>query len=177
MADLGTIGTARLRLEPLVAEHAAALFEGLQHGAIYEFIDDEKPLTREALSQRYRRLAMRRSPDGKELWLNWAVWSLQASCYVGYVQATVQPDKNKAYIAYVLFPPRWNRGYGFEAVEGMISYLRQQYEIQELVARVDHRNRRSIALLCKLGFAGVKANTRVDATGEPATDKIFRLTW
>jgi RimJ/RimL family protein N-acetyltransferase len=128
-----------------------ALFVGLQHEALYEFISDRPPESVAALVERCRRLAARMSPDGRESWLNWALWSLPADSYVGYVQATVHAD-HSAHVAHVLFREAWGHGYAREAVAALIEHLRDDWRVTTIRATVDTRNRRSIALLEALGF-------------------------
>ena len=62
--------TSRLRQEPLRKEHAALVLDPLQDLLIYRFIPDDPP-TADALQKRYAFLEGARSPDGRELWLNW----------------------------------------------------------------------------------------------------------
>ena len=149
--SLKTLHTPRLRMEPLEESHAGALFEGLRHEALYEFISERAPESVEALRERYRRLATRESADGCQSWLNWALWSLPADRYVGFVQATVHRD-HSADIAYVLFHDAWGHGYAREAVAALILHLREDWDARHVRASVDTRNRRSIALLESLGF-------------------------
>jgi [ribosomal protein S5]-alanine N-acetyltransferase len=141
----------RLCLEPLEPYHAKLLFDGLQSASIYDFIEDVPPQSVESLRERYMMLAHRQSPDGTEIWLNWAVWSLVEKCYVGYVQATIPVD-NRAILAYVFFPNFWGKGYAREAVTCMINYLVETYQNLDFIAYVDVQNHRSIALLHNLGF-------------------------
>ena len=91
MPEAKTLHTQRLRIEPLEASHASALFEGLRHEGLYEFIGEGPPESIEALEARYRRLSTRRSPDGLEAWLNWALWLPSAARHVGWLQATFTP--------------------------------------------------------------------------------------
>lgn len=165
------IETPRLRLEPLVPAHAAALFEGLSDPRIYAFLDERPPASLAALTERYQRLAKRRSPDGRDRWLNWALFSPQAGCHVGYVQATVHPDAS-AEIAYVLFPPWWGSGRAREAVVAMIAHLRERYGVTRLVAHLHPENRRSIALVTSLGFARI--GRRAASDGAP-DDEVYGL--
>lgn len=155
-----TLQTSRLRLEPLEESHADAMFAGLQHDSLYEYVSERAPESVDALRERYRRLTTRRSPDGRESWLNWALWALPTESYVGYVQATVQPERT-AHIAYVLFRGAWGRGYAREAVAALILNLRDEWHSKVIRATVDTRNRRSIALLEALGFA--RGEVRVEA--------------
>src|SRR6202171_4399454 len=64
----------------------------------------------EALATRYQRLSSRRSPDGQQVWLNWAMSWRNEDRYVGTLQATISPDA-AAYLAYILFPAFWRQGY------------------------------------------------------------------
>ncbi|AFY33582.1 GNAT family N-acetyltransferase [Calothrix sp. PCC 7507] len=141
----------RLCLEPLEPDHAERLFDGLQSASIYDFIEDVPPQSVEWLRDRYMMLARRQSPDGTEIWLNWAVWSLVEKCYVGYVQATITVD-NSAILGYVFFPDFWGKGYAREAVNYIINYLVGTYQNLNFCANVDVQNHRSIALLQNLGF-------------------------
>ena len=167
--------TSRLRLEPLEERHAKRLFAGLQHEDLYRFISDRPPESVEALAERYRRLATRRSPDGREGWLNWAIVSTLTERDLGYVQATVHADRS-AHVAYVLFPEFWGQGYAREAVATAIEHLRDEWAVTAIRATVDTRNRRSIALLEALGFerGAVRAAAEV-IHGEPSDEVEYTL--
>jgi hypothetical protein len=84
-----TLETAALTLEPQRAQHAAEMFAVLSDPAIYEY-ENQPPASLEALRRRYAALESRRSPDGREQWLNWVI-RLPAGEPIGYVQATVYP--------------------------------------------------------------------------------------
>src|SRR5687768_12915200 len=138
--------TERLTLEPLVADHAGVLFDPLQDDALYAFIPEEPPTSADALAERYRSLETRRSPDGREFWLNWAVRRRGDGDYVGTVQATVLPD-GTALIAYTVFTRFQRRGYAVEACRALIAYLEGDLGATTLVAEIDTRNVASIALV------------------------------
>jgi [ribosomal protein S5]-alanine N-acetyltransferase len=144
-----TIETARLTLEPQVAEHAEAMFAVLGDPAIYTF-ENAPPASLEALCQRFAALALRRSPDGREQWLNW-VLRLHSGNLIGYVQATVDANGG-AFVAYQLASAHWGRGLASEAVEGMITELAATYRVQRLAAVYKRANVRSRRLLERLGF-------------------------
>ena len=127
------------------------MFEGLRDERLYEFVAERAPASLSALRDRYRMLASRKSPDGSEEWLNWALWSKADRQYVGYVQATVSTDRS-AQIAYVLMCDHWRKGFAREAVPTMVTHLHEHYRVTRVLARVDTRNQRSIALLEVLGF-------------------------
>jgi len=145
------LGTLRLTLEPIEPTHADALFDDLRDHRLYEFIDDEPPESVAGLRSRFAKLATRKSPDGVETWLNWAVRRVNDARYVGYVQATIGLNQ-PAQIAYVFFRKAWGNGYAREAVAGMLEHLRKSFGITVFRAHVDTRNLRSISLLEALSF-------------------------
>src|SRR5881392_2854460 len=88
-----------IKLEPQTAAHAEEMFELLSDPKIYRY-EGKPPSSLESLRERFQRLESRRSPDGREQWLNWVI-RLQGGEAAGYVQATVHED-GRAAIAYVL---------------------------------------------------------------------------
>jgi [ribosomal protein S5]-alanine N-acetyltransferase len=147
-----TLVTARLRLEPLVAAHADALYPILADPRQTEFLDGDGPASLEALRERYRKLESRRSGDGSQWWLNWALVPLiRGSTAIGFVQATVQADK-RAWVAYEVGHAWWGQGYGGEATRAMALHLVAHYRVTTLMASIDARNLRSRRLVERLGF-------------------------
>jgi [ribosomal protein S5]-alanine N-acetyltransferase len=148
-----TLVSARLRLEPLVVAHADALFPILSDPRQHEFLDDPGPASLDALRERYRKLESRRSGDGTEWWLNWALVPLvPGSTAIGFVQATVQADK-RAWVAYEVGHAWWGQGYGTEATRAMVEHLVAHWRVTTLMASIDARNARSRRLVERLGFA------------------------
>ena len=145
-----TIAGEGVTLEPQLASHAAELYAVIGDPALYEFIDTKEPASEAALRERLARLESRLSPDGTEHWLNWVVRNA-AGVVVGYVQATVTPDKS-AEIAYVLGRAHWRKGYAGAACAAMIDELRETYGVTRLTATLDPANTASLALLRKLGL-------------------------
>jgi len=165
--------TARLRLEPLARGHAEALFAPLADHALYAYIAEEPPPDLDALRARFVRWEARRSPDGREAWLNWAVRTQADARAIGYVQATVRDD-GTADVAYVLGRAAWGQGYGREAVAAMLAHLTPG--VATFVATVDTRNRPSIALLEALGFTRVAVRAGAEWIHGVLTDEAeYRL--
>ena len=138
--------------------HAPALFAVLSDPAIYEF-ENEPPPSLEWLRTRFGKLESRRSPDGREQWLNWAVRLRGTSEIIGYVQATVHADAS-ASIAYELGSAWWRRGFGSEAVRAMIAELVANHSVLRVHAVLKRANFRSARLLEKLGFSPASAEDR-----------------
>jgi ribosomal-protein-alanine N-acetyltransferase len=142
--------TARLRLEPLREAHAAELFELFSDPAMYRFVPQDPPESVAKLAQRYKFLEARRSPDGEEEWLNWAVRLKGEGVCVGTVQVTL-PHDGRAQLAYEIGAPYWRRGFATEACARVIEALFER-GASEVWAELDTRNEASIALLERLGF-------------------------
>jgi [ribosomal protein S5]-alanine N-acetyltransferase len=158
-----TLHTSRLVLEPRVAAHADALYPQLADPRQREFHDDD-PVSLEALRERFRHGESRRSPDGREQWLNWALVLRGGDVKaVGFVQATVQEDR-RAWVAYQVATALWGQGLATEAVSAMIEHLASHHAVTQCMATVDRRNERSWRLLERLGFA------RADAAQAAAMD-------
>jgi [ribosomal protein S5]-alanine N-acetyltransferase len=166
------MATNRLKLEPLEPRHARNLYEGLRDARLYTWIDEKPPQSLEWLRSRYERLQARRSPDGSEAWLNWAIWSVGESRYIGYVQATLRG--RSAFVAYVLFADAQGKGFAREAVTAMIRELVANYNVAEVRASVDRRNLRSCALLAELDFERV-TNLEDGASGLGKNEILFRV--
>ena len=159
-----------MSLDPLNAGHAETLFPLLREQELWCYTEEDAPANVEALRERYRRWEARRSPDGTELWLNWAVVSHEHGA-AGFVQATVSGDREVAEIAYVIGKPFWLLGLGTEAVTVLLAFLHDGLGVRRAVASVDQRNVASLRLLKKLRFAIVDArdvrNLRLERTLEP----------
>jgi [ribosomal protein S5]-alanine N-acetyltransferase len=146
-----------------MAAHADALYPILADPRQRAFHDDD-PVSLEALRERFRQGESRRSPDGREHWLNWALVLREGDAdAVGFVQATVQQDC-RAWVAYQLATSLWGRGLATEAVRAMIEHLASHCAVTQCMATVDQRNERSWRLLERLGFA------RADAVQSAATN-------
>jgi ribosomal-protein-alanine N-acetyltransferase len=155
-----TLHGVRLTLEPLTAGHALALFPLLADSELWLYADDRQPESVEALRERYRRWETRRSPDGRQLWLNWAVM-VTGDGIGGFVQATVPIGTGTAEIAYVIAKRFWSLGLGTEAVRVMLAFLQCTLRVETVTATVDDRNAASLRLLQKLRFNVVdSADTR-----------------
>lgn len=153
---LDALRSPRLTLEPLLANHAALLSGSIEDAALYEHTPEEPPVSLSTLAERYGWFESRRSPDGSEDWLNWAVRIGDGDGpYVGYVQATIRADRS-ATIAYFVFAAFQGQGYGREAVGAMVDFLIDKADVRSITAYIDSRNKRSLALVESLGFRKVE---------------------
>ena len=164
------IATQRLILEPLTAGHAQKLFDSFSDPALYTFLPGEPPVSLEALHERYQRLERRRSPDGTQLWLNWA-GRQHNGAYVGLVEATVTADAT-AQIAYFVFTPFQRQGFAREALEAVLAHLKTDAGVREARALLDTRNEASWRLLERLGFRRGRTIKAADHFKGSASDEF-----
>jgi ribosomal-protein-alanine N-acetyltransferase len=118
---------------------------------VWTYVDSPPPDTLEALAARYRRLESRRSSDGAELWLNWAV---RTEAVIGFVEATVRAP-SRIEIAYFIGKRYWFRGFATDAVRTMLTFLARRFAYADFEATVDLRNVASFKLLRRLDFSVV----------------------
>jgi RimJ/RimL family protein N-acetyltransferase len=113
--------TERLDLIPITREHAAPMFPVLNDPALYTFTGGSPPSGIAALARTYEFWEARRSPDGAELWFNWAVRLRAEGELVGHMQAGL--TSAHAYMAWTL-GSRWqHRGYATEASRAVLDRL------------------------------------------------------
>ena len=84
------------------------------------------PLGLGELTKRYQVLARRRSPDGTEIWCNWALREMSSGELVGTVQATLPaggPGLDVAKVAWEVGPDFQGRGLASEAAAALVERL------------------------------------------------------
>jgi RimJ/RimL family protein N-acetyltransferase len=145
-----TLLTQRLTLEPLTERHASALFPGFSDPELYRYIPQEPPASVAALRDRFRVLEKRASPDGTEVWLNWALRLSKQSQYVGLVEATVIDVS--AQLAYFVFRSYSGHGFATEGCAAVLAHLFGQWGTATVTATIDSRNTASSAVAASLGF-------------------------
>jgi len=153
------IATARLDLVPLTREHATEMFEILKDPLLYEFTGDTPPANVETLTRRYEFWEKHNSPDGSQLWLNWAVRERQGGALIGHAQATVAVAYTE--VAWVIGTSRQNRGYASEAAIGVVKWL-LGFGVCEIRASIHPEHEASIKVAERAGLM----RTDVVANGE-----------
>ena len=161
VATEAVMKSPRLVMEPLLPAHAASLYDLLRDKRLYEFIPKNPPASPQALEARYLALSSRRSPDGREAWLNWALRASRSGDYVGVLEATVHENLT-AEIAYMVFAPFQRQGLAAEACSRLLAHLFEDYGVSIAAAEIDTRNVASIALVESLGFERVAFHEEAD---------------
>ena len=168
-------------MELFVVAHAEVLYDLLKDPRLYEFLDDAPPASVAAVRDRVARSESRRSPDGREHWLNWVVRDA-AGQVAGYVQATVPIPAEPAAdigadtnIAYVFAPSHWGRGLAAGATREMMQIVARDFGATAFKVSADRRNARSIALARKLGFVEATPDQLAGRAVHPNDVLLLRL--
>lgn len=116
------IDAGRVTLHPLTVADAAEMTCVLSSPGLYRFTGGVPPTTAE-LREQYARQAARRSPDGREEWLNLIVRTKAGGEAAGYVQATITEAGQRAEIAWVI-GERWQgQGHARAAALALVRWL------------------------------------------------------
>lgn len=151
--DQPALNTPRLCLEPITQNHAVELCELFSDSALHVYIPLEAP-TLEQQIERCRRWENRRSPDRKELWLNWAGRENSSEKVIAHLQAGLNQD-GVASIGYVVAREFQGKGLAMEALEAIFAYLRDTLCTREIKAWSDTRNVASHRLAKRMGMTQV----------------------
>lgn len=145
------IRTHRLSLEPLVAAHADILFCSLCDERIYRWIDAGGPKDLTQLRAKWERNESRLSPDGNEVWLNWAIRLGNEGPYIGKLDAELDSPIRATNVGFVFFPEYWGYGYATESLLAVKTVLATN-GISFMRATVATPNISSARVLEKAGF-------------------------
>jgi RimJ/RimL family protein N-acetyltransferase len=147
----------RLSLDPLRLEDAAELAALLDDPSLHRFIGG-KPATPEEVRARVERQVRGRSPDGKDVWLNWVVRERRTGQIVGTMQATIRIHRTSptATLAWVVGSAHQGQGMATEAAGLMASWLRRQ-GIERLRAHIHPQHDASMAIAAAIGLKPTNA--------------------
>lgn len=139
-------------LDPLHPDDAAEMAGVLGDARLHEFTGG-RPLTRGELRRRFQRLALGRSANGRETWLNWIIRLQAGRAAVGTVQATVHDDDThrNATIAWVIGVPWQRQGIAGEAAIALVGWLEDQ-GIRDISACIHPRHVASQKVAARAGL-------------------------
>ncbi|MEY9929459.1 RimJ/RimL family protein N-acetyltransferase [Catenulispora sp. GP43] len=138
-------------LKPLAESDADEMAGVLAAPELYTFIGGEPP-TVEGLRARYARLALGRSPDGSQEWVNWIARRVADDAAVGTVQATVVDGGRRADVAWVISASWQGRGYAVEAASALVGWLRER-GVTEIRANIHPAHAASARVAERIGLA------------------------
>lgn len=170
--EQASLQTERMALEPIGVGHGQEFFELLSDPELHRFLPSD-PLTLEQQTARCAFWEKRKSPDGKELWLNWVGRDRSSKSLVAHFQVGVKED-GIASIGYVVARGSQKKGFAFEGLQAVFNYLRDHLKVSEVKAWSDTRNVASHHLAKKLGMSEVEFIKDADAfKGSPSDEFVF----
>lgn len=91
------------------------------------------------------------SKDGDSALLGWEL--KETGKIIGQCSFTFESIHNQnGMVGYVMNPKFAGKGFAFEAVSALIAHVFKTFEVSRIVATIDPRNDKSIALITRLGF-------------------------
>jgi RimJ/RimL family protein N-acetyltransferase len=143
------LGTERLDLLPIQRDHAPLLYHVLSDPALHEFTGGSPPADVDALARQYEYWERRRSPDGAELWFNWALRLRTQEELIGHLQVGIREDR--ASMAWVV-GSRWQgRGYATEAARAVLGWI-HHLGVRDVRASIHPEHAASIRIAERLGL-------------------------
>ena len=146
---LPILETERLRLAPLTVEDTPNIFPLMEHAEVMAFWDipevDDPDMVAAIVENQVSGMAA-----GKAYY--WAIRMLADDQFVGICDLS-EIDKwhHRAEVGFMLGRDSWGQGYALEAMRAVMAFAASN-GIRRLLARTHLGNRRSDALLTKLGF-------------------------
>lgn len=142
--------TERLRLTPLVEADAAELFPLMSDAAVMAHWDvaeiDDPDLVEAIVRGQVEDMAA-----GKAI--HWSMRALADGAFLGVCDLSeIDPRHKRAEVGFMLGRSAWGQGYAYEAMQAVLAEAAAM-GFRRLAARTHLGNRRSDALLEKLGFA------------------------
>ena len=147
-----TLTSARLRIEPLNAGHAAPMFEAMRDPSLYEWISMAPSPDLAHLQRRWQWVADRPLVDVDTLDLGWAVQRESDGAWIGKMDAEVTTQGVARNVGYLFLSAYWGQGYATEAVRVLSDHLRRHGVVCQH-ATVTLGNEASCRVLEHAGFA------------------------
>lgn len=146
---LPILETERMRLTPLVAGDAALIFPLMADAEVMAFWDmpesEDPDLIAQIVAGQVDEMA-----EGRAIY--WSMCSLPDEAFIGVCDLSeIDRRHHRAEVGFMLGRDAWGRGYALEAMQAVLAHAASD-GLRRLVARTHLGNRRSDALLEKLGF-------------------------
>jgi RimJ/RimL family protein N-acetyltransferase len=166
-----TLTTARPRLEPLGARHAAPLLDGLRDPAIYQWISLQPSPDLAHLQARWTRVAQRPLVGVEVMDFGWAVQRSVDGAWIGKLDAEVTALGVATNVGYVFVRAYWRQGYAREAATALAEHLRR-HGVVEQRATATVGNDASCRVLERAGFVRERVIPDNDTLRGVAVDDV-----
>lgn len=165
------MGSPRLLIEPLRAEHLPALATQLCQPAVYEHIGGV-PTLEDFILDRERAIRGPGEAARNERWLNFLVRERTSSQMLGRLEATLH--NSIAEVAFLFGPSFWGKGFAFEALDWLHTEIQNSHAIKTFWATTVPANTRCQALLLRAGYKQVHSGAPVLCSFEQG-DLVFHM--
>jgi [ribosomal protein S5]-alanine N-acetyltransferase len=169
-----TLPTARLRLRPITAADAGALF-ALHSDPVVLRYWDAPPWTEPERADRFIATCRRVAEEGSGARL--AIERATDATFLGWCGVSSwNPEHRTASLTYCLAAAAWGQGYGTEAVGALLGWAFETLGLNRVQTEVDTRNAASARVLEKHGFVR-EGTLREDCTvqGEVSDSWVYGL--
>jgi len=167
-----SLSTDRLVLEPITTAHAEEIHALFSDEELHRFVPFE-PLSLEDQRAQCATWQSRRSPDGKELWLNWAARYREQ--VIGHFQIGVEND-GVGVLGYLVARAWQRQGFAAEALRAVMTFARERLHVVEYKAWIDTRNCASVALVERLGLQQIAVVQAADFfKGAQSDEYVFSI--
>jgi ribosomal-protein-alanine N-acetyltransferase len=154
------IKSERLTLEPILTSHAEEMVELLSDPELYTFVPQEPPELNK-LIKTYDFWSKRISPEGNEIWLNWAARLTETGVVIGHFQAGIK-EGTESNLGYTVGKQYQRNGFASEALRAILSFLNGEMDLKSIKAWIDTRNIASVKLVEKLGMTQIGVIKKAD---------------
>lgn len=160
--------SSRLTYEEVGLNHASELFSALNSYEVGQYIGGPDSESLDQLIEKIKFVTDKsRWPTG-QIWHNFVV--KLDNKVIGRIEAT--EVGNAAEIAYLIGLPWWGNGYGLEAANWLLDFLRIR-KLDKVWATVDPENTASIKLLENLDFKKVTDVTGIELLSYEKGDLVY----
>lgn len=114
-------------------------------------------------------------PGVRGQWYQFAIGLLPDGALIGDIGLKLRgDDPSTADVGYTLAAAHQGRGLASEAVRALVGLVFERFGVERVVATIDDRNERSIALARRLGMAEIEVIETI-WRGEPCVERVFAL--
>lgn len=149
--DFPTLKSARLVFRAFELSDSQAFFELRSNPEVMKYMDSYPYENIEAAKTSIEQIQL---SFQEKKGLNWVIIEQEQQQFIGYFSFWRFFRENcRGEIGYALHPAYWGKGYMNETIKVMIQFAFEQFGLHSIMANVNPKNRSSIQLLEKNGFA------------------------
>jgi len=146
---LPSLRAARLRLDPWAQHEVDAVHALLTDPGMRRFLLDGEIIARE---QAATFIAAHLALAAERRVGTWALRLEPGGAMIGFCGLRPAPELGELELLYGLLPAHWNQGLATEAARAVLQHLWRATTVERVFARADAPNRRSVAVMQRVGM-------------------------